>query len=168
MTILTSGPGAAPVCLLLCLSHLRWDLVFQRPHHLLTRAARDFDVVYVEEPLTEAGVTPQLRRRRDKSGVTVVTPVLPDTLSPDRAVGQAARDAVLRRLLDAFLARRGHDRLFLWYYTPMALAWTFFAGWAAWVEFHPESWAHWGLVITSVYLLLVGIVQQLVPVRGAD
>lgn len=124
MTILTSGPGAAPVCLLLCLSHLRWDLVFQRPHHLLTRAARDFDVVYVEEPLTEAGVTPQLRTRRDKSGVTVVTPVLPDTLSPDRAVGQAARDAVLRRLLDAFLARRGHDRLFLWYYTPMALAWT--------------------------------------------
>ncbi|MCG7493233.1 phosphatidylcholine/phosphatidylserine synthase [Thalassobius sp. Cn5-15] len=46
---------------------------------------------------------------------------------------------------------------------PMALAWTFFAGWAAWVDFHPESWAHWGLVITSVYLLLVGMVQQIVP-----
>jgi phosphatidylcholine synthase len=51
---------------------------------------------------------------------------------------------------------------------PMALAWTFFAGWAAWVEFHPESWAHWGLVITSVYLLLVGIVQQIFPVRDND
>lgn len=51
---------------------------------------------------------------------------------------------------------------------PMALAWTFFAGWAAWVEFHPESWAHWGLIVTSVYLLLVGIVQQLIPERGAD
>ena len=51
---------------------------------------------------------------------------------------------------------------------PMALAWTFFAGWAAWVEFHPESWAHWGLVITSVYLLLVGIVQQLIPVSAPD
>jgi phosphatidylcholine synthase len=48
---------------------------------------------------------------------------------------------------------------------PMALAWTFFAGWAAWVDFHPESWAHWGLVITSVYLLLVGITQQIVPER---
>nr|WP_058242240.1 CDP-alcohol phosphatidyltransferase family protein [Thalassovita autumnalis] len=46
---------------------------------------------------------------------------------------------------------------------PMALAWTFFAGWAAWVEFHPESWAHWGLVVTSLYLLLVGIVQQIIP-----
>ncbi|MEQ6248670.1 CDP-alcohol phosphatidyltransferase family protein [Sulfitobacter sp. HNIBRBA3233] len=43
---------------------------------------------------------------------------------------------------------------------PMALAWTFFAGWAAWVNFHPESWAQWGLVITSVYLMLAGIVQQ--------
>ena len=51
---------------------------------------------------------------------------------------------------------------------PMALAWTFFAGWAAWVEFHPESWAHWGLIVTSVYLLLVGIVQQIIPERGAD
>ena len=48
---------------------------------------------------------------------------------------------------------------------PMALAWTFFAGWAAWVDFHPESWAHWGLVVTSIYLVFVGIVQQIVPER---
>lgn len=50
---------------------------------------------------------------------------------------------------------------------PMALAWTFFAGWAAWVDFHPDSWAHWGLVVTSVYLLGVGAVQQILPERGA-
>ncbi|GAA6163863.1 CDP-alcohol phosphatidyltransferase family protein [Pelagimonas sp. KU-00592-HH] len=49
---------------------------------------------------------------------------------------------------------------------PMALAWTFFAGWAAWVDFHPESWAHWGLVVTSVYLLFAGVAQQLLPKRG--
>ncbi|TDK51792.1 CDP-alcohol phosphatidyltransferase family protein [Antarcticimicrobium luteum] len=48
---------------------------------------------------------------------------------------------------------------------PMAIAWTFFAGWAAWVDFHPESWAHWGLVVTTFYLLLAGIVQQIVPAR---
>ncbi|WP_394179387.1 CDP-alcohol phosphatidyltransferase family protein [Yoonia maritima] len=46
---------------------------------------------------------------------------------------------------------------------PMALAWTFFAGWAAWVNFHPESLAHWGLVITSIYLLLAGVAQQIIP-----
>ncbi|MDX1781759.1 MAG: CDP-alcohol phosphatidyltransferase family protein [Thalassovita sp.] len=49
---------------------------------------------------------------------------------------------------------------------PMALAWTFFAGWAAWVDFHPESWAIWGLIVSTVYLLLVGIVQQIFPERS--
>ncbi|SES26251.1 phosphatidylcholine synthase [Tranquillimonas rosea] len=49
---------------------------------------------------------------------------------------------------------------------PVAIAWTVFAAWAAWVDFHPASWAQWGLVATSVYLALVGIVQQLVPERG--
>jgi phosphatidylcholine synthase len=50
---------------------------------------------------------------------------------------------------------------------PLALAWTFFAGWAAWVDFHPESWAHWGLVVTSIYLLGAGVAQQLIPQRNA-
>ncbi|MBT3142663.1 phosphatidylcholine synthase [Phaeobacter gallaeciensis] len=50
---------------------------------------------------------------------------------------------------------------------PIALAWTFFAGWAAWVDFHPESWAHWGLIVTSVYLLFAGIAQQVIPERAA-
>ncbi|MCP4819277.1 MAG: phosphatidylcholine synthase [Shimia sp.] len=45
---------------------------------------------------------------------------------------------------------------------PMALGWTFFAGWAAWVDFHPESWAIWGLVATSVYLTIAGAAQQLI------
>ena len=43
---------------------------------------------------------------------------------------------------------------------PVAFAWTFFAGWAAWVDFDPQSWAHWGLVLTSLYLVLAGLVQQ--------
>ncbi|SMH52751.1 phosphatidylcholine/phosphatidylserine synthase [Maritimibacter sp. HL-12] len=51
---------------------------------------------------------------------------------------------------------------------PVAMAWTGFAGWAAWVDFHPESWAHWGLVLTSLYLLFAGIVQQLIPARTAQ
>jgi phosphatidylcholine synthase len=49
---------------------------------------------------------------------------------------------------------------------PVALAWTGFAAWAAWVSFDPESWAHWGLVVTSVYLLGVGVVQQMLPARA--
>lgn len=51
---------------------------------------------------------------------------------------------------------------------PMALAWTFFAGWAAWVDFHPESWAHWGLVVSSIYLISAGVLQQIFPARSAS
>lgn len=43
---------------------------------------------------------------------------------------------------------------------PMIFGWTFFAGWAAWVDFHPESWAHWGLILTSAYLVAAGALQQ--------
>ena len=42
----------------------------------------------------------------------------------------------------------------------IALSWILFAIWAALVDFHSESWAHWGLLLTSAYLLLAGIVQQ--------
>ena len=45
---------------------------------------------------------------------------------------------------------------------PMALAWTLFAGWAAWVDFHPQSWAHWGLIVTSLYLVVAGAAQQVI------
>lgn len=48
----------------------------------------------------------------------------------------------------------------------MALAWVAFAGWAAWTDFNPQSWAHWGLVVTSLYLTCAGIAQQIVPERG--
>ncbi|MGR3323181.1 MAG: CDP-alcohol phosphatidyltransferase family protein [Pseudooceanicola sp.] len=48
---------------------------------------------------------------------------------------------------------------------PMALIWTGFAGWAAWVDFDPQSWAHWGLLLTSLYLLFAGIAQQIIPAR---
>ena len=48
---------------------------------------------------------------------------------------------------------------------PVAFAWTAFAGWAAWVAFHPGTWANWGLVACSVYLLGAGIAQQLLPPR---
>jgi len=49
---------------------------------------------------------------------------------------------------------------------PVALAWTVFAGWAAWGNFDPASWAHWGLIVTSVYLIFAGIVQEAFPTKA--
>ncbi len=101
---------------LLCFSHLRWNFVFQRPQHLMTRFARDARVIFWEEPLpAPLDVAASLEIKDDSdSGVTVVTPLLPEGL------GATARDDALRGLLDAFLADQNGD-LVRWYYTPMML-----------------------------------------------
>ncbi|MFD0978112.1 CDP-alcohol phosphatidyltransferase family protein [Tropicimonas aquimaris] len=48
---------------------------------------------------------------------------------------------------------------------PVVLVWTVCAAWAAWVAFDPQSWAKVGLVVSSLYLLLAGIAQQMFPER---
>ncbi len=53
-----------------------------------------------------------------------------------------------------------------WITLPVALAWVVFAARAAWVDFAPGELAHWGLAITSVYLLVAGVAQQLLPERA--
>jgi glycosyltransferase involved in cell wall biosynthesis len=104
--------------LLLCLSHLRWDFVFQRPQHLLTRAARDHDVVFFEEPVFKPGVpAPRLDRHPVPEGVSVAVPVLPEGMAGNAA---AVADAQ-RAMLDGLLAPEAGRRLIAWFYTPMAL-----------------------------------------------
>ena len=47
------------------MSHLRWDFVFQRPQHLLTRCARERRVFFVEEPIVRrATAAPRRVTRR--------------------------------------------------------------------------------------------------------
>ncbi len=50
-----------------------------------------------------------------------------------------------------------------WITLPMTGLWVACAGWAAWVDFHEASWAHWGLIVSSIYLCCAGIAQQIVP-----
>ncbi|MGK7861050.1 glycosyltransferase [Falsiroseomonas sp. E2-1-a4] len=107
------GGRVKPV--LLCLSHLRWDFVFQRPQHLMTRAAQDHEVIFFEEPLQEAIPQPRLDLSMQQGGVLRAVPVLPHGLDA------AASAAALRVLLDAMLAERAGRPLIAWFYTPMAL-----------------------------------------------
>lgn len=46
---------------------------------------------------------------------------------------------------------------------PMAVLWTICTGVAAWTGFAPNSWAVWGLVASSAYLLGAGALQQVIP-----
>ena len=100
---------------LICFSHLRWDFVFQRPQHLMTRFAQARRVIYWEEPLGGADAPELDIRPCAKSGVVVVTPRLPDALE------NSAREAAVRTLLTGFLASEGIARPIRWYYTPMML-----------------------------------------------
>ncbi|SHK07209.1 Glycosyltransferase involved in cell wall bisynthesis [Roseomonas rosea] len=104
--------------MLLCMSHLPWDLVLQRPQHLLSRAARDWRVVYVEEPRFEppGPDLPRLERREVLEGVEVATPFLPYW---DGVPGSVER--MQRPLLDGLIAEAGQPDI-LWYYTPLAQA----------------------------------------------
>jgi phosphatidylcholine synthase len=45
----------------------------------------------------------------------------------------------------------------------MCALWIVFAAWAAWTDFTEGPFAMWGLILTSLYLVFAGIVQQMVP-----
>ncbi|UUR06988.1 UDP-galactopyranose mutase [Sphingomonas glaciei] len=101
----------------MCFSHLRWDFVFQRPQHLMSRFAKSMPVVIWEEPIfAEAGAGPSLDERsaKDMANVTVVTPRIPEGLDVD------AERTILKGLLDSYSATLD-GRLIRWYYTPMML-----------------------------------------------
>jgi UDP-galactopyranose mutase len=101
--------------LLVCFSHLRWDFVYQRPQHLLSRAARTYRTFYFEEPVYGAAA-PSLRATVTPSGVVVLVPHLPSADDRELATQQQ------KVLLDEFLAAEAEADLTFWYYTPMALA----------------------------------------------
>jgi UDP-galactopyranose mutase len=99
---------------LICLSHLRWHFVFQRPQHLMTRCAAERRVFFVEEPLFDAQ-SPRLEVQRD-GRVTIATPHLPAGTDEPSAI------AWQRRLLDELMERYRVTEYVIWFYTPMALA----------------------------------------------
>ena len=102
--------------ILLCLSHLRWNFVFQRPQHLLARASRDYLVVFVEEPVEVAGGgTPGLVTQHVAPDVIVAVPHIRPGMTPEET------NAVQRTMLDDLLAQFHAPPSVIWYYTPMAL-----------------------------------------------
>lgn len=108
-------PGAPPA--VLCLSHLRWDFVYQRPQHLLSRCAREREVMFFEEPKHDSA-RPELELRETPAGVRTAVPHLPPGLSA------AHTESALRQMVDTLLEGGGATEPILWYYTPLALGFT--------------------------------------------
>ena len=105
--------AAGPV--LVCFSHLRWNFVYQRPQHLLSRSAKGQRVFFFEEPVF-GDSCPVLLKSETDCGVKVLVPHLPANQSPELIQKQ------LRQLLDGFLESQQYSDLTFWYYTPMAHA----------------------------------------------
>jgi len=102
---------------LVCVSHLRWNFVFQRPQHLMTRFARERRVFFIEEP-SFGHDRPRLEITQPHPGVHVVVPHLtPGADENEQMATQAA-------LIDSMLHARAVRDFVLWYYTPIALGFT--------------------------------------------
>ncbi|MBC7635645.1 MAG: glycosyltransferase [Acetobacteraceae bacterium] len=100
--------------ILIVLSHLRWDFVFQRPQHILTRATQNYDVFYIEEPIFE-GQSFSFREFERAPGVRIIQPILPP--------GTSAADSIFHQgdVAESIAARANGRQVVLWYYTPTAL-----------------------------------------------
>ena len=102
---------------IICFSHLRWDFVFQRPQHLLSRFARKHKVLFVEEPIFHDGEAEFVIKQR-RSGVIVVTPHLAN------GTAAGAAEPNLKKSLEEVLHSQSVSHFVSWYYTPMMLGWS--------------------------------------------
>lgn len=102
---------------LLVFSHLRWDFVFQRPQHLLTRFSREFNVYFLEEPVHDLSENENsylsISKRSDK--LWVLVPHLPQGINKKQSI------KIQKDTLKTFLKDKSLSDFIFWYYTPMAL-----------------------------------------------
>jgi UDP-galactopyranose mutase len=98
---------------IVCLSHLRWNFVFQRPQHLLSRAAREGRVLFVEEPLDSPDGASMAVTEQER--VLVCVPRLPANAR------KLEQTRTLRDLVSTAVRTHMPHPYVLWLYTPMAL-----------------------------------------------
>ncbi|MEJ6982486.1 glycosyltransferase family 1 protein [Pedobacter sp. P351] len=102
---------------LLVFSHLRWDFVFQRPQHLLTRFSKEFNVYFLEEPIHDVQENEDshlsISKRSDK--LWVLVPHLPKDINKKESL------KIQKEILKSFLTNKSLSDFIFWYYTPMAL-----------------------------------------------
>jgi len=103
---------------IICFSHLRWDFVFQRPQHLLTRFSQSFRVFFIEEPIFDATGPDYHTYHNRGENIQIVVPHLTPGKTP------AENIVKLKALFDSFMENKQLADYAFWYYTPMALEFT--------------------------------------------
>ena len=96
-----------------CFSHLRWDFVYQRPQHVMSRFARaGHRVFFLEEPMFDAG--------EDRIDVTNAEANV-YRLVPHLATEGGPVESRVKTLLKHILERFDVSENINWFYTPMML-----------------------------------------------
>ena len=99
---------------LVCLSHLRWNFVYQRPQHLLSRFAKQRRVIFFEEPIfTDQPTKLELTRGKDNLIVAV-----PHISHADKETSNV--EDIQREMLNQLFGEQQIENFVLWFYTPMA------------------------------------------------
>ena len=97
-------------------SHLRWQFVYQRPQHLLSRLAARWRVVFIEEPMTHAEEA-RMEHLNPTEGVEVWRPHVPGAAPGFHDDHLPA----LQQLIAESMREREVSDYWVWLYTPMAL-----------------------------------------------
>lgn len=103
---------------LLVFAHTRWDFVFQRPQHLMSRFAKYRRVYYFEEPIFGMTDQPRLHMRETSEGVHVYVPYLPKITKSEDI------EAALRDLVNELIFEEAISEYSCWFYSPMAWSFT--------------------------------------------
>lgn len=102
----------------ICFSHLRWDFVYQRPQHLLSRFSNEHRIFFVEEPVFgDYGPNHKIVDRKSQN-LFVVRPGINDR-TPAESVPQ-----LLYMFLLSLMDTYDIDSYMFWYYDPMAIRFT--------------------------------------------
>ena len=102
---------------LVVFSHLRWNFVYQRPQHLMTRLARDRRVIFIEEPVHDESPEAWFEFERPEPNVLICRPH-----TPEWAAGFAPEQIdLMLPLLKSLRKEEVSDGCVVWFYTPMAL-----------------------------------------------
>ncbi len=101
---------------LLCFSHLRWDFVYQRPQHLMTRFSNYYSVYYIEEPVY-GNKDDSYSIQSAKENVTVIVPQL-------SIANKGNYNQRLKKIVDTFITEHDVKDFIAWYYSPMAFLFT--------------------------------------------
>jgi len=100
---------------LICFSHLRWNFVYQRPQHLLSRFANQQRVFFIEEPIYDAESDFYSINKEEGKNLWVITPHIQNNLTAEHS---AQRQKLLLSLL---MEDMQINKYICWYFTPMAL-----------------------------------------------